>query len=160
MVSRKQRVAFEKWRDGSVGRLRSSQKATTWQGHVHWRETSRDHKIPIQRGNKYMYYKRKFTVLWELCLHVYVYFICCDHSRWNNVQDGVPAIFTLFFLTQVVTRGEYSPASDVYAVGCIGIEMLTGEPPWPGLQPHQALDKVNNAMGVLYSINQVLGLDV
>jgi len=68
-------------------------------------------------------------------------------------------IFTLFFLTQVVTRGEYSPASDVYAVGCIGIEMLTGEPPWPGLEPQQALDQVNSAMGVLFSINQVLGLD-
>jgi len=48
------------------------------------------------------------------------------------------------FPAQVVTRGEYSMASDVYAVGCIGIEMLTGKPPWPGLEPHQAMFKVGN----------------
>jgi len=35
-------------------------------------------------------------------------------------------------------------ASDVYAVGCIGIEMLTGEPPWPDHEPLQALFSVGN----------------
>jgi len=68
-------------------------------------------------------------------------------------------VFTVCFLTQVVTRGEYSRASDVYALGCTGIEMLTGEPPWSGLQPHKAFYQVNNAMGVLFSISQFLGLD-
>jgi len=52
------------------------------------------------------------------------------------------------FPVQVVTRGEYSMASDVYAVGCIGIEMLTGEPPWPGLMPHQAIFKVGNKIRI------------
>lgn len=43
---------------------------------------------------------------------------------------------------EVVKKYHYSVKSDVWSVGCLVLEMLTGSHPWPELQQMQALFKV------------------
>lgn len=43
---------------------------------------------------------------------------------------------------QVIEMTQVSPASDIWSVGCLIIELLTGSPPYYDLQPMSALFRI------------------
>ena len=43
---------------------------------------------------------------------------------------------------QVIEMTSVSSASDIWSVGCLAIELLTGSPPYSELQPMSALFRV------------------
>src|ERR1700761_4429232 len=44
---------------------------------------------------------------------------------------------------EVVKQSGHTPKADIWSVGCLVVEMLTGEHPWSALTPMQALFEVN-----------------
>eukprot|EP01065_Artemidia_motanka_P030361 TRINITY_DN36385_c0_g1_i1.p1 TRINITY_DN36385_c0_g1~~TRINITY_DN36385_c0_g1_i1.p1 ORF type:complete len:848 (+),score=233.83 TRINITY_DN36385_c0_g1_i1:86-2545(+) len=69
-------------------------------------------------------------------------------SRANGHQPSGLKGTVLFLAPEVITDHLYSPASDVWAVGCTVIELATGQPPWREIRFHhelQALYKIATA---------------
>ena len=46
---------------------------------------------------------------------------------------------------EVVQQKAYTFKADIWSVGCLVVEMLTGEHPWPHLSQMQAIFKVGSA---------------
>lgn len=48
---------------------------------------------------------------------------------------------------EVVQQKAYTFKADIWSVGCLVVEMLTGEHPWPTLSQMQAIFKVRRSAG-------------
>ncbi len=53
-----------------------------------------------------------------------------------------PPLYTPPSHTQVIEMTGVSPASDIWSVGCLAVELLTGTPPYYELQPMPALFRI------------------
>lgn len=50
---------------------------------------------------------------------------------------------------EVVQQKTHTSAADIWSVGCLVVEMLTGEHPWAQLTQMQAIFKVGDPLGVV-----------
>lgn len=48
---------------------------------------------------------------------------------------------------EVVKQTSYSPKADIWSVGCLVVEMLTGTHPWADLTQMQAIFRVSRGSG-------------
>ncbi|MEQ1736945.1 MAG: protein kinase, partial [Rhodoglobus sp.] len=73
----------------------------------------------------------------------------------NNTATGAALLGTVAYLSpELVTRGVADTRSDIYAVGIMMYEMLTGEQPFRGEQPMQiAYQHANDAVPTPSSVN-------
>ena len=58
----------------------------------------------------------------------------------NGVQDVVGTPY--WMAPEVIEMTEVTAASDVWSVGCLVVELLTGHPPYYELQPMSALFRI------------------
>jgi serine/threonine protein kinase len=56
----------------------------------------------------------------------------------------------LLLHVQVIEMTQVTPASDIWSVGCLIIELLTGYPPYFDLQPMSALFRIVQVCFVLH----------
>lgn len=63
--------------------------------------------------------------------------------------DRVPVVGTPYWMApEVVQMTGLSPASDIWSVGALAIELLTGNPPYHDLHPMSALYKIVQVRGL------------
>lgn len=53
---------------------------------------------------------------------------------------------------EVVKQSAHTPKADIWSVGCLVVEMLTGEHPWASLTQMQAIFKVGHIVVVSFSL--------
>ncbi len=61
---------------------------------------------------------------------------------WPQVETVVPRRTWARRCAQVIEMTSVSSASDIWSVGCLAIELLTGNPPYSELQPMSAMFRV------------------
>lgn len=60
-------------------------------------------------------------------------------TQWVYISDLIRLICMLFF--------QYTPAIDIWSIGCIFAEMLTGKPLFPGKNVVHQLDLMTDVLG-------------
>jgi serine/threonine protein kinase len=70
-------------------------------------------------------------------LHVFAHSVFPAHVQWHPAGPG--AVYTDYVATRwyrapelLVGDTQYGPPVDVWAIGCVFVELLTGQPLWPG----------------------------
>ncbi|KAL4497354.1 hypothetical protein ABPG72_011289 [Tetrahymena utriculariae] len=66
-----------------------------------------------------------------------------DIAKMNRSLKGTPN----WMAPEVIERTGHTTSADIWSIGCIVIEMLTGKPPYPGLSAKEVFTKI--ASGVL-----------
>lgn len=69
------------------------------------------------------------------------YTVACSGASCFRVTCNDPAVPQVIEMTQVTA------ASDIWSVGCLILELLTGYPPYYDLQPMSALFRIVQASG-------------
>ncbi|KAJ7206311.1 kinase-like domain-containing protein [Mycena pura] len=67
-------------------------------------------------------------------------------KKSNGMHRPSPRLDSVFWMApEVVKQNGHSPKADIWSVGCLVVEMLTGEHPWSALTPMQALFKIGSS---------------
>jgi len=81
-----------------------------------------------------------------------------DFGISKKVEDGIPALLSgaklhrpslqgsVFWMApEVVKQTSYTRKADIWSVGCLVVEMLTGQHPWPLMNQMQAIFKIGSS---------------